>query len=46
MVSLASVRLDGMSDFLELDVTHWGLRNDPEVARQTIFFLKNGAFAR
>jgi pimeloyl-ACP methyl ester carboxylesterase len=46
MVSVASARLEGMVDFLELGVTHWGLRNDPEVARQSIHFLEHGSFSR
>lgn len=44
MVSLASAKLDGMTDFREFNVTHWGLRNDPEVARATIHFLNEGRF--
>jgi pimeloyl-ACP methyl ester carboxylesterase len=46
MVSVASARLEGMTDFTELAVTHWGLRNDPETAHQTISFLKHGTFQR
>ena len=46
MVSLDSARLDGMTDFIELSVTHFGLRNDPEVARQTLYFLAHGSFSR
>jgi len=45
MVSLASTRLEGMTDFLELAVTHWGLRNNPEVSRETIHFLEHGRFS-
>jgi pimeloyl-ACP methyl ester carboxylesterase len=45
MVSLESARLSGMTDFLELAVTHWGLRNDAEAARQTIHFLEHGSFS-
>ncbi|MGE0623672.1 MAG: esterase/lipase family protein [Pseudomonadales bacterium] len=44
MVSTASVRLDGMADYVEFPVTHWGLRNDPQVARAVIRFLKQGTF--
>ena len=46
MVSLESARLEGMSDFREFNVTHWGLRNDPEVAEATIGFLQQGRFPR
>ena len=44
MVSTASVRLDGMTDYVEFPVTHWGLRNDGDVARAVIRFLRTGAF--
>ena len=35
-----------MSDFLAFNVTHWGLRNDADVAQAAIHFLKHGTFAR
>jgi len=38
MVSVQSAKLDGMSDFREFKVTHWGLRNDPKVAEATIAY--------
>ena len=44
MVSLESAKLEGMSDFREFKVTHWGLRNNPTVAEATIAFLKDGSF--
>ena len=44
MVSLESAKLDGMTDFREFKVTHWGLRNDPKVAEAAIAFLKHGRF--
>lgn len=44
MVSRESAKLDGMTDFLELDLTHWGLRNSVEVAEATIHFLRQGRF--
>jgi len=44
MVSLESTKLEGMSDFRAFNVTHWGLRNDSEVAEATIRFLKEGRF--
>ncbi len=46
MVSTASTRLDGMTDFVTFPVTHWGLRNDGDVARAAITFLKEGSFPR
>jgi len=44
MVSLESAKLEGMSDFRAIEVTHFGLRNNPIVAEATIAFLKDGAF--
>ena len=44
MVSVESARLEGMTDFTEFNVTHWGLRNDGEVADQVVFFLNNEHF--
>lgn len=44
MVSTASVRLDGMTDYVEFPVTHWGLRNNGDVARAVIRFLNDGTF--
>ena len=44
MVSTASVRLDGMTDYREFHVTHWGLRNDGDVAQAAIRFLLQGSF--
>ncbi len=44
MVSLESAKLEGMSDFREFNLTHWGLRNNPAVAEATIAFLNAGRF--
>jgi pimeloyl-ACP methyl ester carboxylesterase len=44
-VSVASTQLGGMSDFLELDVSHTFIMRNREVARQTIAFLREGRFA-
>jgi hypothetical protein len=43
-VSVESARIPGMRDFLELDVSHTFIVRNPEVARQTIVFLRDGAF--
>lgn len=43
-VSVASARLDGMADFITLDVAHWNLRGDRDVAVQVIHFLEYGRF--
>ncbi len=45
-VSVASTQLGGMRDFLEMDVSHTFIMRNPEVARQTIAFLRDGRFAR
>jgi triacylglycerol lipase len=45
-VSVASTHLAGMRDFIEVPVSHSFLMRDPEVARQTIAFLRAGQFAR
>jgi pimeloyl-ACP methyl ester carboxylesterase len=45
MVSVASARLEVMTDFMTFGVTHWGLRTEPAVAAQVVEFLRRGEFA-
>ncbi|MFC1689581.1 esterase/lipase family protein [Pseudomonadota bacterium] len=44
VVSVESARLDGMTDFIEIEVTHWDMRSDPVVAEMVIEFLRHGRF--
>ena len=46
MVSVASTRLEGMSDFIILPTDHVLMRYDSEVSEQTVHFLKTGQFKR
>lgn len=44
VVSVASARLDGMTDFIVVDVAHWDMRRDKAVADLAIRFLQHGRF--
>jgi pimeloyl-ACP methyl ester carboxylesterase len=46
LVPLESTRVDGMVDFIVVESNHYLMRYSPEVARQTIAFLKTGGFLR
>lgn len=44
VVSVASTQLASMSDFIEIEVGHSQMRYDPQVTKQTIYFLQHGRF--
>jgi hypothetical protein len=46
LVPLESTRVAGMVDFIVVESNHYLMRYSPEVARQTIAFLKTGEFLR
>ena len=45
-VSVASTRLVGMSDFIEIDTTHSFMLYSSEVADEVVYFLRHGRFSR
>ncbi|MEW8470361.1 MAG: alpha/beta fold hydrolase [Candidatus Thiodiazotropha sp.] len=44
LVPVESTKLEGMSDFIEIESGHSMMRYNEDVASQTIHFLKNGKF--
>lgn len=44
LIGVDETRLEGMTDFIVLDTGHSAMRYDKEVARQSLFFLRNGRF--
>lgn len=44
VVSVESARLDGMADFIVVDVTHWDMRSSRIIAELVIGFLRHGRF--
>ena len=46
LVSVASARLDGMTDFIVVPSSHWAMRYRPSVVRQIVSFLETGRFEK
>lgn len=46
LVPLESTKVNGMTDFIVIESSHWMLRYDREVASQTIEFLQYGKFQK
>ena len=44
-VEVAHTQLEEMDDFIEVDASHTFICDEPEVIRQTVYFLEHGAFA-
>ena len=44
IVSVASTKVPGMADFIELPVTHLSILSDPAVLREIVTFLQTGHF--
>jgi len=44
LVPVESTKLEGMTDFIEVESGHSMMRYDKEVARQVIAFLQQGKF--
>lgn len=44
LVAVESTKVEGMTDFVVIDVGHAAMRSDARVAKQTIAFLKRGEF--
>ena len=46
LVTVESAKLEGMNDFIEIDVNHSRMKRDPRVIEQVIYFLKNSKFKK
>ena len=46
LVTVESAKLEGMHDFIELEVNHSIMKRDPRVIEQVIYFLKNSQFKK
>lgn len=45
LVSVESTKLEGMTDFIEVDTSHSRLRYNETAAREVVYFLKHGRFS-
>ena len=46
LVAVESTKLEGMSDFIVIDVNHSRMKRDSRVIEQVIYFLKNSKFKK
>lgn len=46
LVAVESTKLEGMNDFIVIDVNHSRMKRDPRVIEQVIYFLKNSKFKK
>jgi pimeloyl-ACP methyl ester carboxylesterase len=46
LVPLESTKIDGMTDFIAIETSHYMMRYNREVADQTIMFLRHGYFQK
>ncbi|MEM8688821.1 MAG: alpha/beta hydrolase family protein [Pseudomonadota bacterium] len=46
LVTVSSTRFSGMTDFMVMPTTHWGMRYSEPVAAQVVNFLKTGHFEK
>ena len=46
MVTVESTKLEGMTDFVQMNIRHYMMRSDDEVVKQVVAFLEEGRFVQ